>query len=63
MRRLSTAGMIAYAGLVYVFIFLPVAVLVLFSFQKGRFPIPPFNGPSIRWYEAVFDDPDLTSAW
>ncbi len=62
MRRLTTAAMVAYAGLIYLFIFLPVAVLVLFSFQKGRFPIPPFNGPSLRWYQSVFNDPDLTSA-
>ena len=24
------------------------------------FPIPPFNGPSLRWYEAVLADPRLT---
>ena len=42
-----------YAALLYGFIFLPVAVLVLFSFQGGRFPVPPFNGPSLKWYEAV----------
>ena len=45
-----------YAALLYGFIFLPVAVLVLFSFQGGRFPIPPFNGPSLKWYEAVLAD-------
>ena len=38
-----------YALLLYGFIFLPVAVLVLFSFQATLFPIPPFNGPSLRW--------------
>jgi len=51
-----------YAALIYGFIFLPVAVLVLFSFQGGRFPIPPFNGPSLKWYEAVFADSKLTDA-
>ena len=45
----------------YGFIFLPVAVLVLFSFQGTLFPIPPFNGPSLRWYEAVLSDARLTS--
>ena len=45
----------------YGFIFLPVAVLVLFSFQGTLFPIPPFNGPSLRWYEAVLNDARLTS--
>ncbi|MGH1480578.1 MAG: ABC transporter permease [Geminicoccales bacterium] len=51
-----------YAALIYGFIFLPVAVLVLFSFQDGRFPIPPFNGPSIKWYQQVFSDGDLVEA-
>jgi spermidine/putrescine transport system permease protein len=50
-----------YAALLYGFIFLPVAVLVLFSFQGTLFPIPPFNGPSLRWYDAVLSDARLTS--
>ncbi|MBI2720270.1 MAG: ABC transporter permease [Rhizobiales bacterium] len=53
---------VVYAGAIYAFIFLPVLVLVLFSFQGTLFPIPPFNGPSLRWYEAVLNDPRLTSA-
>ena len=62
MIRLRNLGAAAYALLIYGFIFLPVAVLVLFSFQAGRFPIPPFDGPSTKWYEAVFADPKLTGA-
>ena len=52
---------ILYAALLYGFIFLPVAVLALFSFQGTLFPIPPFNGPSLRWYAAVLSDARLTS--
>ncbi len=48
-----------YAGAIYVFIFLPVAMLVLFSFQEGQVPVPPFNGPSLKWYHAVLADKDL----
>lgn len=51
-----------YAALVYGFIALPVAVLVVFSFQSGRFPIPPFNGPSLKWYGEVLADRRLTDA-
>ncbi len=50
-----------YAVAIYVFIFLPVAVLILFSFQGSQFPIPPFNGPSLRWYDAVLADRRLMS--
>jgi spermidine/putrescine transport system permease protein len=51
-----------YAAAIYGFIFLPVVVLVVFSFQATRFPIPPFTGPSLRWYQAVLGDDRLTSA-
>ncbi|SMF51547.1 spermidine/putrescine transport system permease protein [Tistlia consotensis] len=52
----------AYAALLYGFILLPVLVLVLFSFQDSRLPVPPFDGPSLRWYGAVFDDPRVMAA-
>jgi len=45
-----------YAALIYLFIFVPVGVLVLFSFQDALLPIPPFQGPSLRWYAAIFSD-------
>jgi spermidine/putrescine transport system permease protein len=51
-----------YLIAIYGFIFLPVAVLVLFSFQDGRLPVPPFNGFSTQWYEAVFADRKLMAA-
>jgi len=62
MRRWPLMLGAAYAALIYAFIFLPVGVLVLFSFQASRFPIPPFDGPSLQWYEAVFADRDLVAA-
>ena len=58
--KLLAAG---YALAVYAFIFLPVAVLVLFSFQASLFPVPPFTGPSLRWYDAVLGDRRLTAGF
>ncbi|MEM7522551.1 MAG: ABC transporter permease [Pseudomonadota bacterium] len=52
----------AYLALAYVFIFLPVAVLVVFSFQDCRLPVPPFKGVTLRWYEEIFADDRLMSA-
>jgi spermidine/putrescine transport system permease protein len=46
----------------YAFIFLPVAVLVVFSFQDGRLPVPPLQGLSLRWYAQVLGDRDLMAA-
>jgi spermidine/putrescine transport system permease protein len=60
--RLSLLLSWAYLAALYGFIFLPVAVLVLFSFQDGTLPIPPFNGPTFRWYAEIFADGRLMSA-
>jgi spermidine/putrescine transport system permease protein len=63
-RRMKTRiAAYGYMALCYGFIFLPVGVLVLFSFQSGNLPVPPFNGPSLRWYEAAFSDDRLVSAF
>ena len=62
MRHLITALAATYAGLLYLFIFLPVIVLVLFSFQDGTLPVPPLNGLTLRWYEAIFADGKLMAA-
>ncbi|QRM57282.1 ABC transporter permease [Sinorhizobium sp. BG8] len=62
MRSLQTVLACLYAGAIYVFIFLPVAVLVLFSFQDGTLPVPPLNGLTLRWYGEIFSDSRLMSA-
>ncbi len=62
MRATIRFATVLYAVLIYGFIFLPVVTLVLFSFQATSFPIPPFSGPSLRWYQAVLGDTRLTSA-
>jgi len=51
-----------YLAAAYVFIFLPVAVLVLFSFHDGRVPVPPFEGPTLDWYKEVLADDRLVEA-
>lgn len=58
MRALSWGYLIA----AYVFIFLPVVVLAIFSFQDGRLPVPPFKGATLRWYGEIFADARLMAA-
>src|SRR5262245_46111433 len=62
MRKWAPSLAWTYALILYGFIFLPVIMLVLFSFQETMFPVPPFNGPSLRWYRTALADPRLTSA-
>lgn len=51
-----------YLALAYAFVFLPVAVLVVFSFQDGRLPVPPFQGFTLDWYAKVLGERDLMAA-
>ncbi len=52
----------AYLGLAYFFVFLPVVVLVVFSFQDGRLPVPPLKGFTLDWYAKVIGDEALMAA-
>jgi spermidine/putrescine transport system permease protein len=51
-----------YALLVFAFIYLPVAVLGLYSLQGSQIPVPPFNGPSLKWYGQVLSNAKITDA-
>lgn len=62
MRRLTAALAILYGLGLFAFIYLPVAVLVLFSFQAGSLPVPPLNGLSLEWYRQVLADGPLMKA-
>jgi len=53
-------GLAVYAAAVYLFLHLPLATLVLFSFNASRFTL--WEGFSLRWYHAVFTDPDMADA-
>ncbi len=52
----------AYLGALFTFILLPVVVLVIFSFQDGRLPIPPFKGATLDWYSKIITDRSLMEA-
>jgi|TARA_R110002049_G_scaffold44333_6_gene130224 spermidine/putrescine transport system permease protein len=51
-----------YMAAIFIFIFLPVIVLVLFSFQDSRLPVPPFDGPTLKWYVQVLSDRGMMAA-
>lgn len=60
--RVLSLGSWTYLALLYGFIFLPVIVLVLFSFQDGTLPVPPFKGFSLAWYKDILSDGALMTA-
>jgi spermidine/putrescine transport system permease protein len=58
----ARAGRLAFAGfafLVYVFLLLPLGVIVLFSFNSAETAIWPVAGFSLQWYRAMVHDQAL----
>ena len=52
----------AYFALIVGFIFLPIGVSLLFSFNAARFPTLPMSGFTTIWYQTIFADPDFWRA-
>lgn len=50
-----------YAALVYAFLYAPVALIVFFSFNAGRYAMD-WQGFSIEWYGRAFSNPLIVEA-
>jgi spermidine/putrescine transport system permease protein len=53
-------GLAIYAAAAYVFLHLPLATLVVFSFNASRFTL--WEGFSLRWYQTLFSDAEMADA-
>jgi spermidine/putrescine transport system permease protein len=51
-----------WAILVYIFLFSPIVMLVLFSFNANKYGTFPFTGWTVHWYGAVFADYQIKDA-
>lgn len=53
-----------YLSLYLLFLFAPIAIIILFSFHSTPALTFPIEGFSLRWYGQLFDKPDfVTSLW
>jgi ABC-type spermidine/putrescine transport system permease subunit II len=59
-RRGLASGIVTAAALL--FLFVPVFVVILFSFHKTASLTLPFEGFSLRWYREVFSDDTFSEA-
>lgn len=50
-----------YAGLIYIFLYFPIALVVLFSFNSGNYSAE-IQGFSLRWYGETWRDPFVLEA-
>ena len=61
-RGSTTAVWWAIVVAILIFLFAPVVVMLLFSFNAAATTALPFAGFSVRWYEAAFGNPLVISA-
>lgn len=56
--NLRGAARIAYLILIYGFLYLPILVLIVYSFNDSKYSLE-WQGMTWTWYQNLFDDPDL----
>jgi spermidine/putrescine transport system permease protein len=60
--RLVRGVLGSWAVLVYIFLFAPIVMLVLFAFNANRYGTFPFTGWTTKWFGQVFDDYQIKDA-
>lgn len=60
-RLLSGLAHPVFIALIYLFLYLPVVILALFSFNDSSTPVA-WTGFSLRWYRALYNNPEVLSA-
>ena len=49
-----------YIALIMIFLYAPIAVLIFYSFNKGKSTV--WQGFSLKWYEQLFKDDNIMNA-
>lgn len=63
-RRFSGSWLLGHAALVFAFLYLPILVLIIYSFNGESVGGFPPHGWTLRWYSLLFDDDALwSSVW
>jgi ABC-type spermidine/putrescine transport system permease subunit II len=50
-----------YSALVYIMLFAPIVVVVVYAFNSGRY-VAVWDGFSTKWFSAALDDPSITAS-
>jgi ABC-type spermidine/putrescine transport system permease subunit II len=59
---LIRGALVGWACLIYIFLFSPIVLLILLSFNKNRYGTFPITGWTFHWYSSIANSPDLQSA-
>jgi spermidine/putrescine transport system permease protein len=61
-RRLGDAALRVFVILCLIFLFMPVVLVILFSFSSRPLASFPISGLSLRWYQSAFGDTTTVEA-
>jgi spermidine/putrescine transport system permease protein len=61
-RRIVRAGLGAWAVVTYLFLFIPIALLMLFSFSANRYGTFPITSWTLHWYEEALSSYQIQDA-
>lgn len=61
-RKLTDIGLVGSLIAVLILFYIPIATLIAFSFQSGRYLVLPFDGVSLKWYGALLEHREFFSA-
>ena len=61
-ERIVKWSLIGYLVAIFIFIFAPIVTSVIFSFNSDRFPTIPLGSFTLKWYETIYQDPDVWEA-
>src|SRR2546422_9942567 len=63
MADISKYLLVVYAALIGGFLSAPISTMVLFSFNSSSRTVPPFDGPSLNWYNAALGSAQIVDAF
>ena len=61
--RIARACLSGYGIAIYVFLFFPIVLLVVFSFNANRYGTFPITGWTLSWYRLMWSDPLIRDAF
>lgn len=61
-KKINTIGLSVLVACIYLFLYIPIAILVIFSFNSAAFPAP-WVSFSLDWYRELFSSWDIWRAF
>ena len=61
-KRLVRSALVGWAVFIYFFLFAPIILLVLFSFNANQYGTLPITGWTLHWYRTAFSDFQIQDA-